>query len=90
MDVDTLEALRTGRPRHGPRHSGAKDDISAKVKSRGLGMAVVRAVVQRHRGWLQGWSAPGAGTSFFMGSPRHEYAPIHAEELYSTSKFLDL
>jgi K+-sensing histidine kinase KdpD len=90
MDVETLETLRTGRDRPGPSSTRANDDISAKVKPRGLGMAVVRAVVQRHHGWLEGWSAPGAGTSFFLGLPRHEYAPAQAEELYSASKCLDL
>lgn len=47
----------------------------------GVGMTVVHAVVMRHDGWLDGISAPGAGTTFFIGLPlaRDEASPEISE-----------
>jgi CHASE2 domain-containing sensor protein/signal transduction histidine kinase len=48
----------------------ATPEVPAQVaRSRGLGMAVVHAVVKRHGGWIDGHSAPGAGTTFLIGVP---------------------
>lgn len=41
----------------------------APVRARGIGLAVVWTVVQRHGGWIDLWSAPGEGTSFVIGLP---------------------
>ncbi|MGJ3701005.1 CHASE2 domain-containing protein [Variovorax sp. AFSI2.2] len=41
------------------------------ARSHGVGLAIVRAVVDRHGGRLDGHSAPGVGTTFVMDLPRH-------------------
>ena len=41
------------------------------ARSHGVGLAIVRAVVDRHGGRLDGHSEPGVGTTFVMDLPRH-------------------
>ena len=41
------------------------------ARSHGIGLAIVRAVVERHGGLLQGFSAPGVGTTFVLDLPLH-------------------
>lgn len=43
----------------------------ATARSHGIGLAIVRAVVERHGGLLEGFSAPGVGTMFVFDLPLH-------------------
>lgn len=44
--------------------------FSTKVKGTGLGLAVVKNIVERHRGEIRVRSSPGRGTTFFVELPR--------------------
>ncbi len=74
MDEERLQALlptAPGRqasapPRPAPASS---DEMAAPARRMGLGFSVVRAVVQRHGGAIDGASAPGAGTTFWLLLP---------------------
>ncbi|MBU1358622.1 MAG: CHASE2 domain-containing protein [Gammaproteobacteria bacterium] len=45
----------------------------------GVGLSIVHAVVERHGGWVDVISAPGAGTTFFIGLPLSTEEPLIAE-----------
>ncbi|MFJ2990735.1 CHASE2 domain-containing protein [Collimonas sp. NPDC087041] len=53
-------------------HDTVSDDTRQPVRNRGLGLAVVHTVIKRHHGWLDAYSAPGAGTTFLIGLPSRE------------------
>ncbi|MDQ8023983.1 MAG: CHASE2 domain-containing protein [Moraxellaceae bacterium] len=54
-----------------PASSGnmSRDMPHVAVRSHGIGMAIVRAVVERHSGLLRGVSVPGTGTTFVLDFP---------------------
>ena len=70
MGAEQLGAL-VGRGGHVPTDRADHQDDGVREPSRrmGLGMSVVRAVVQRHGGTIEGASAPGAGTVFWLRLP---------------------
>jgi CHASE2 domain-containing sensor protein/signal transduction histidine kinase len=75
MSEDQLHALLAGALR--PRVEQDVMEAAARPPGRaapamrgmGLGFAVVRAVVQRHRGRIDAASAPGAGSTFWVTLP---------------------
>ncbi len=48
--------------------------FTTKMKGRGLGLATVYSIVNRHEGYISAQSAPGVGTTFFI------YLPVSEEE----------
>jgi len=42
---------------------------STSARARGIGLSVVHAVVAKHGGWIDAWSAPGEGTTIVLGLP---------------------
>jgi CHASE2 domain-containing sensor protein/nitrogen-specific signal transduction histidine kinase len=46
-------------------------DIFPEAPRHGLGFPGVRRAVDAHEGWITGWSAPMAGTTFLIGLPLH-------------------
>ena len=42
----------------------------------GLGLAIALEDARLHRGWLQAWGSPGAGSRFRLTLPRHSGVPI--------------
>jgi CHASE2 domain-containing sensor protein/nitrogen-specific signal transduction histidine kinase len=58
-----LKAYPRPQPTLDGRHGG---DV---VQRRGLGLSMVHAVVDRHDGWIDAHSAPGAGTTLWIGLP---------------------
>lgn len=55
--------------------------------STGLGLSIVRAIVQAHSGQIQVESAPGTGATFTLSFPRrvHPLKPAHPQEKQSIS-----
>lgn len=48
---------------------GAAEPRSASARSRGIGLSVVHAVIAKHGGWIDAWSAPDEGTTIVIGLP---------------------
>ncbi|PFH08058.1 CHASE2 domain-containing sensor protein [Collimonas sp. PA-H2] len=46
-----------------------RGDVQQPARNRGLGLSVVQAVVNRHRGWFDAYSTPGVGATFLIGLP---------------------
>ncbi len=63
----------------------SNDDVapaasSVSARRRGIGLLVVQAVVRQHRGWLEVDSAPGAGSTFWVGLPIADTADIAVDD----------
>ncbi|SDI02868.1 sensor domain CHASE2-containing protein [Variovorax sp. OV700] len=75
MSPELLEALlRNDAEGVMPARGGDMDAAASSgfaTRSHGVGLAIVRAVVDRHGGRLDGHSEPGVGTTFVMDLPRH-------------------
>lgn len=66
MSVEKLaRILKTGARERAPGQPAQAHD----VQGWGIGMSVVHAVIERHRGWLDAHSAPGVGSTFLLGLP---------------------
>lgn len=63
------DAPRAAAELHASSSNVDRDTPRAAVRSHGIGMAIVRAVVERHSGLLRGVSAPGVGTTFVLDLP---------------------
>jgi CHASE2 domain-containing sensor protein/signal transduction histidine kinase len=73
-------AENPGARSSGPAGSGGDEGDSrahAVGRSHGIGLAIVRAVAERHGGMLEGFSVPGAGTTFVLNLPL--YLPVDGE-----------
>jgi CHASE2 domain-containing sensor protein/signal transduction histidine kinase len=66
IDAAKLAQLMSNR---NPVGEASREDVPQPVRSRGLGLSVVHAVVKRHHGWFDALSAPGAGATFRIGLP---------------------
>lgn len=52
-------------------HETAVFGVAPQAPRHGLGFPGVRRAVDAHEGWITGWSAPQAGTTFLIGLPLH-------------------
>jgi signal transduction histidine kinase/CHASE2 domain-containing sensor protein len=70
-DGEGMDAIRLAQLKAYPRPRPALDEPHASdvVQRRGLGLSMVHAVVDRHDGWIDAHSAPGAGTTLLIGLP---------------------
>jgi len=57
--------------KHGHAGPGAAPElvVIASARARRIGLSVVHAVVAKHGGWIDAWSAPGEGTTIVLGLP---------------------
>jgi CHASE2 domain-containing sensor protein/signal transduction histidine kinase len=55
----------------------------ALTRSHGIGLAIVREVVERHGGVVEGFSIPGVGTTFVLNLPLHLTVDAATDEVSS-------
>ena len=66
MNPDQVaQVLHTGERRRSNAGASGRDP----EQGWGIGMGIVHAVVERHGGWIDVLSAPGAGATFLIGLP---------------------
>jgi len=53
--------------------------FSTKTTGHGLGLATVFSIIQRHDGWIDVDSKPGAGTTFHLFLPASHEAAVHQD-----------